>query len=272
LLNARSITTNSVAISVKRQLSKGANRMIREEYRRLFVAAGVAVTIGATALRAQEFGYFGNIAPPFWASLDPAWTTCGSGVAQSPVDFGRITLLSRQARKLPVAYGPTTGEIFNNGHTIEVETEGANVLTLDGLDYELEQFHFHTPSEHRFEGRGFDMEMHLVHRSLAGVTAVVGIFVKRGLSSGPLSVVFQNLPAVDAPLNTRTPLPGFDLRAFLPATQANYRYAGSLTTPPCTEGVHWLVLEGALTVSDEDLAQFTRRIAFNARSVQRGTR
>jgi carbonic anhydrase len=246
--------------------------MIRERFRPMIFAAALAATLGATAVGAQEFGYFGNIAPPFWATLDPAWVTCGIGAVQSPIDFGRITLLGRQWRSLPVAYGPTTGEIFNNGHTIEVETEGVNVLTLDGIDYELQQFHFHTPSEHRFEGRGFDMELHLVHKSADGVNAVVGVFLTRGLSSGPLSVVFQNLPAVDAPLNTKTPLPPFDLRAFLPASAANYRYVGSLTTPPCSEGVQWLLLKDVLTVSDEDLAQFTRRIAFNARPVQRESR
>jgi carbonic anhydrase len=80
--------------------------------------------------------------------------------------------------------------------------------------------------------------------------------------------VFANLPDVDAPLNTKTPLPPFNLRSFLPSSLTNYRYVGSLTTPPCTEGVHWVVLEDIMTVSDEDLAQFTRRIAFNARLVQ----
>jgi carbonic anhydrase len=236
------------------------------------LSAAAVVTIAATPIQAQEFGYSGETGPPFWGVLDPAWTTCGTGQVQSPIDFGLITLLSRQSRSLPVAYGPTTGEIFNNGHTIEVEAAGSNVLTLDGVEYDLQQFHFHTPSEHRFAGRGFDMEMHLVHRSAAGNTAVVGLFLKRGPTSGALSVVFENLPDVDAPLNTKMPLPPFDLRAFLPVSHANYRYTGSLTTPPCTEGVRWVVLKDLLTVSDEDLAQFTRRIAFNARLVQRESR
>lgn len=243
-----------------------------KRFSNLVLVAVAVVAMGAVPARAQEFGYFGDVAPPYWATLDAAWTTCGTGTVQSPIDFGRVTLLSRQSRTLPVDYGPTTGEIFNNGHTIEVEAEGDNVLTLDGVAYELQQFHFHTPSEHRFEGQGYDMEMHLVHKSAAGVNAVVGIFLKRGLSSGALSLVFQNLPAVGAPLNTKTPLPPFDLRAFLPDSETNYRYDGSLTTPPCTEGVHWLVLKDVLTVSDEDMAQFTRRIAFNARLVQRESR
>jgi carbonic anhydrase len=230
------------------------------------------LTFSATTVRAQEFGYSGNIGPAFWGSLSPAWTACGTGQEQSPIDFGRVTLLSRRARQLPVAYGPTAGDIFNNGHTIEVSVAGNNVLTLGGVEYELEQFHFHTPSEHRFENQGFDMEMHLVHKSAAGGNAVVAVFLKRGVTSGPLSVVFENLPAVDAPLNTRTALPPFDLRAFLPSSQENYRYTGSLTTPPCTEGVQWVVLKEVLTVSDEDMAQFTRRIAFNARLVQRSSK
>jgi carbonic anhydrase len=219
--------------------------------------------------RAQEFGYFGELGPAHWATLDPAWAICGSGTIQSPVDFGRRTLHRSRSRRLSVDYGPTTGEIFNNGHTIEVETEGVNVLTLGDVEYELDQFHFHTPSEHRSAGRGFDMEMHLVHKSAAGDTAVVGMFLQRGGSSGALSTVFENLPAVDAELNTKTVLPPFDLRSFLPQSLTNYRYVGSLTTPGCTEGVHWVVLEDIVTVSDEDMAQFARRISFNARFVQR---
>jgi carbonic anhydrase len=238
------------------------------------ITTGVILVLMSTAtvVRGQEFGYFGDIGPAFWAELSLDWATCGTGEMQSPITFGPQTLLAKQSRRLPASYGQTTGEIFNNGHTIEVETEGNNVLTLDGVEFELQQFHFHTPSEHRFLGHGFDMEMHLVHKSAAGDTAVVGVYLNRGPTSGPLAVVFQNLPAVDAPLNTKTPLPPFDLGTFLPHSKTNYRYLGSLTTPPCSEGVRWIVLKDTLTVSDEDLAQFTRRIAFNARFVQRSSR
>ena len=237
-------------------------------------AIGIAIILlsAPQPARGQEFGYFGELGPAFWATLNSAWVTCGSGDIQSPIDVGRLTLLTDRSRRLSIDYGHTTGEIFNNGHTIEVATEGVNVLTLGGVEYQLDQFHFHTPSEHRFAGLGFDMEMHLVHKSTAGDTAVVGMFLKRGGSSGSLSTVFGNLPAVDAPLNTRTALPPFDLRSFLPDSLTNYRYLGSLTTPPCTEGVHWVVLEEVGTVSDEDMAQFARRIAFNARLVQRRLR
>jgi carbonic anhydrase len=236
------------------------------------IGAAVILVAAPAGARAQEFTYFGDSGPAHWGALSAAWEACGIGTIQSPIDFGRRTLHSSRSRRLSLDYGHTTGEIFNNGHTIEVATEGANVLMLGGVEYELDQFHFHTPSEHRFAGRGFDMEMHLVHKSAAADTAVVGMFLRRGGSSGQLATVFENLPDVDAPLNTKTPLPPFNLRSFLPESLTNYRYLGSLTTPPCTEGVHWVVLEDIMTVSDEDMAQFTRRIAFNARPVQRGSK
>lgn len=237
------------------------------------VLCGLACVLGVSqVVQAQEFGYLGDVGPAYWSQLSPEWGTCGSGDIQSPIDFGRLTLQTTRVRRLPIEYGPTTGEIFNNGHTIEVETEGDNVLMLDGVTYDLVQFHFHTPSEHRFNDDGFDMEMHLVHKSAAGDNAVIGVFLRRGPSSGALAAVFEHLPALDAPLNTKTALPPFDLRTFLPASPIHYRYVGSLTTPPCTEGVQWLVLESVQTVSDEHMAQFGERLSFNARLVQRTTR
>jgi hypothetical protein len=109
---------------------------------------------------AQTFGYFGPIGPGFWSDLNPAaWGACNSGTLQSPVNLGHLPIRPN----LEIDYGTTTGEIFNNGHTIEVETEGANSLILDGVVFELTQFHLHTPSEHRVLGFGYDMEMHLAH-------------------------------------------------------------------------------------------------------------
>ena len=190
---------------------------------------------------------------------------------QSPIDFGKLTLLTKLRRKpVPVEYERSTGQIFNNGHTIEIETEGHNVLDLDGVEYELQQFHFHGLSEHTFDGQGSDMELHLVHKSAAGVNAVVGVLMVRGASSGALAPIFAQLPN---DLNVQHPLPApFNPGNFLPANRAYYRYEGSLTTPPCTEGVHWVVLKDPITVSSEDLAQFHERIHFNARPVQRFSR
>ena len=111
------------------------------------VVAGIAELSGAVS--AQTFGYFGAEGPPFWGELSRDWSACGGGKIQSPVDF-RLPH-PPQPRKLSLAYGDTTGEILNNGHTIEVETEGRNILTLAGVAYQLKQFHFHSVSEHRVD-------------------------------------------------------------------------------------------------------------------------
>ena len=150
---------------------------------------------------------------------------------------------------------------------MEVETEGENELELGGVVYRLVQFHFHNPSEHRFDGEGADMELHLVHRSDAGQLAVVGVLMTRGPSSGALSLVFDHLPSA---IGVREELPAaFNPRDLLPRSLVHYRYAGSLTTPPCTEGVRWVVLEQAISVSDEDMARFAAQVNFNARPIQR---
>jgi carbonic anhydrase len=129
------------------------------------------------------------------------------------------------------------------------------------------QFHFHTASEHRVNGRGFDMELHLVHTTADGSNAVIGVFLKRGRSSRALAPIFESLPD---DVNVHHPLDSpFDPASFLPRSRAHYRYVGSLTTPPCTEGVQWVVMSEPVTVSDEDMAQFAERIHFNARPVQR---
>jgi len=221
----------------------------------------------ASSSFAQSFGYFGEIGPDFWSELNEDYFACSSGELQSPVDLGK----QRVYPHLKVNYdAATTGQIFNNGHTIEVETEGNNTLWLDGKPYELAQFHFHTASEHRVKGRGYDMELHLVHRSDDGENAVIGVFLKRGDSSGALAPIFMSLPEIGGELNTMEELADpFDPLSFLPASRKHYRYLGSLTTPPCTEGVKWVVMLKPVTVLDEDMAQFAARISFNARYTQR---
>ena len=231
----------------------------------------VGLTAGFCALPAlsggQEWGYRGELGPDFWSSLSPDWAACGSGEVQSPVNI--VTPL-KTSYQLRVSYGESTGEIFNNGHTVEVEvTSGTNTLVLDGVAYTLSQFHFHSPSENRMNDRGYDMEMHLVHTSATGTNAVLAVFLKRGPSSGALGQIFAELPGI-AEQNVHYEIEeAFNPENFLPQYRANHRFVGSLTTPPCTEGVQWVVLRKPVTVSDEDMAQFAAQIDFNARYAQR---
>jgi carbonic anhydrase len=228
----------------------------------------IGILVAPSDGAAQSFGYFGNLGPGFWGQLSPAWGTCATGHVQSPVDFTKLADHPAPTRMLSIDYDlKTKGAIFNNGHTIEVETDGSNSLTLDGIAYRLVQFHFHTASEHRVRSRGFDMELHLVHASEAGANAVIGVFLTRGRSSGALAPIFKSLPndiKVEHPLDS-----SFDPAALLPTSRAHYRYVGSLTTPPCTEGVQWVVMSNPVTISDEDMAQFAERIHMNARPIQR---
>ena len=243
------------------------NTPTASKYRTIVMVAALALTVAAAAAQ-SEFKYFGPEGPPSWGHLDPSWSACGVGKAQSPVDFAKTTLVSHLLRKpVTVDYASSTGQIFNNGHTIEVETEGRDALELDGVAYELQQFHFHAPSEHTFGGQGTDMELHLVHKSAAGVNAVLAVMLERGTTSGALAPLFAELPD---DLNVKHHLAApFNPRSFLPANREHYRYEGSLTTPPCSEGVHWVVLKDPVTVSSDDLARFHERSHFNARPVQR---
>ena len=236
--------------------------------------AMVTIVWGALALPAQvqDFGYSGEIGPEHWADLRPEWGTCSTGQEQSPVDLGGVARRLRRSARPVIDYPPTRGKIFNNGHTIEVETEGEDALTLDGERYRLVQLHFHSPSEHTVQGRGYDMEMHLVHRSDAGRIAVLGIFLQRGPDSGAFDAIGEALPDdIDVRHAIEDPL---DLRTLLPATVSSSirRYAGSLTTPPCSEDVSWLVATEPVLISDELMARFVERVRYNARFVQRFVR
>jgi carbonic anhydrase len=230
-------------------------------------AAASVLMVSSTGALAQEFGYLGEIGPSHWSELNPAeWAACNAGGSQSPVNLrnpGQLELLD-------VSYSESTGKIFNNGHTVEIEVEsGVNTLVLDGVAYELVQFHFHTPSEHRRGGRGFDMELHLVHKSAAGVNAVIGVFLRRGSNSGALTPIFAELPDI-VDENVKYEIEDtFNPGDFLPRRTDHTRYVGSLTTPPCTEGVQWVVMTQPAEVSDEDLAQFAAQVNFNARYTQR---
>ena len=218
-------------------------------------AAGFTLGLGLAPVvaSAQEFGYRGEIGPAYWDTLNPDWAACGNGEIQSPVDLRS----QRTYPRLDASYSESTGRIFNHGQSVEVEVDsGANTLILDGVAYELAQFHFHTGSERCVDSRGYDMELHLVHKSAAGANAAVGVFLRRGSDSDALAPVFAALPDIEAE-NVKYELDdAFDPTDFLPASKAHYRYVGSLTTPPCTEGVQWVVMKEPVTVSDEDIAQF----------------
>ena len=139
---------------------------------------------------------------------------------------------------------------------------------MGGVAYRLDQYHFHSPSEHTVDGKHFPMEMHLVHKSADGKLAVVGVFIAEGAHNRAFDPVWANLPAQKG-VETHYPAVKVDVDALLPAARTSYRYDGSLTTPPCSEGVSWIVMTTPIELSSEQVAAFTRLIKDNNRPVQK---
>jgi carbonic anhydrase len=210
-----------------------------------------------------EFGYSGANGPAQWASLDEEWAACADATAQSPIDLTGATSASLPDLEFHYATGPL--ELENNTHTVlATETPGSSV-TVDGHEYDLVQFHFHEGSEHTVDGRRYAGELHLVHTDADGATAVVGVLLEEGAANPALSAYFDALPATTG---AEVEVDDFDTSALLPADHRSFRYTGSLTTPPCTEGVSWFVLTTPVQASAEQLAAFRTVVAENDRPVQ----
>jgi carbonic anhydrase len=168
---------------------------------------------------------------------------------------------------LSVSYRPSAVNIFNNGHTVQVNYDQGSSIVVDGTTYNLVQFHFHTASEHAIAGAHMPMEIHFVHRNAEGGLAVVGVLLKGGAENAAYAPVLQNLPAQEsqpAPVAGAT----VDAAALLPAQRSYWRYNGSLTTPPCSEGVKWLVMSTPVELSDAQIAAFTAIFKNDERPVQ----
>ena len=219
---------------------------------------------GGTAPGAASWGYGPLDGPARWATLDPAFAACDLGREQSPIDLTG----GRRVDLTPVEfdYPRTRFAVENTGRTIQVNPDPGSGIVLDGVRYALQQFHFHHGSEHTVDGARLPLEMHLVHRSDQGTLAVVGVLFRVGAANAGLAPVWACLPA--APGGTAVPSGRLDLSALLPAGRTTWRYRGSLTTPPCTEGVAWVVLAEPLTLSAAQIDAFAALYPNNRRPVQ----
>ncbi|GAP37089.1 carbonic anhydrase [Piscinibacter sakaiensis] len=223
-------------------------------------AAGAAAAHGGEL----HWAYQGDGGPQAWGRLKPEFETCASGRRQSPIDIRDGFRLQLE----PVAfdYRPSAVRVIDNGHTVQVNVASGNVIEVGGRRYELQQFHFHRPSEERVDGRQYDMNVHLVHKDAEGRLAVVAVLLARGAAQPLIQTVWNNLPLEKGEeQRVRDPL---DLTALLPVDRRYFTYMGSLTTPPCTEGVLWMVMKTPVEVSDEQIGIFSRLYPMNARPVQ----
>ena len=211
-----------------------------------------ALLLSPTAFAATtHWEYSGEAGPAKWASLTPEYGQC-AGSNQSPDNLTGMV----EAKLAPLQFHYQTGgkTLVNNGHTIQVNYAPGSTLELDGMRFELKQFHFHAPSENLIEGKSYPLEGHLVHANDRGELAVVAVMFEPGRANAALSLAWQVLPAKAGESHgLKEPVSAEQL---LPAKRDYYRFSGSLTTPPCSEGVRWLVMKEPVQVSQAQIDAF----------------
>lgn len=226
---------------------------------------GLPALAGAQTI--VPWGYQGKTGPLLWGKLNPAYEACSKGHEQSPVDL-RGARLNKALEPIQFHYiaGPVT--LVNNGGTIEVQVDPGSYIVANGVRYDLVEYQFRHPSEHAFKNKLFDMEVDLVHRSADGKMAIVGILlsVDQGVPDATMATLWAHLPAKPGTSARITDMvnPG----GLLPSDRGYWTYTGSLTWPPCTEGVLWNVFEQPVSISRSQLSAFTSLFRMNTRPLQ----
>ena len=240
---------------------------------KILMSVSLTACFTSTAFASTEthWSYTGHEGPEYWGSLKPAYSVCASGKNQSPINLTGFI----EADLTPIEFNYLAGghEVVNNGHTIQVNFKAGSSISLNGHEYDLKQFHFHAPSENLIEGKSYPMEAHLVHADKQGKLAVVALMIEQGSENKELKEAWRKMPNTisASALNTL-----INAASIVPGNQAYYRFNGSLTTPPCSEGVTWLVMKQAIMVSKEQIDKFSHVVhhpnnrpvqAINARTV-----
>ncbi|HCB01254.1 MAG TPA: hypothetical protein DEP19_02630 [Anaerolineae bacterium] len=208
--------------------------------------------IGACAPQSQSphWTYEGEEGPQHWGELDDSYAVCGTGTHQSPIDISAPS--EQDLANIVFHYESSQVNIFNNGHTVQVNYDAGSYIELDSVRYDVLQFHYHAPSEHTVDGKEFPAELHIVHKNAEGKLAVVGILLEEGSQNEAYQPFIENLPKQKSDAQDA----GVSINAndLLPSIQTTFRYSGSLTTPPCSEGVSWLLMTTPVEVSSEQLS------------------
>jgi carbonic anhydrase len=229
----------------------------------------MAMIINASSVAAEGHGahwdYKGNGRPSHWGELDKEFETCKLGNEQSPVDIRTNATQKTDLPAITTSYTASSGELVNNGHTIQINLANAGSASVPSGSYKLLQFHFHTPSEEKINGKSFPLVAHLVHKNEAGNLAVIGVLFEEGKENPALKEIFSHLPTQPS----KQPLKNeFNASDLLPKNMGYYAYKGSLTTPPCSEGVAWQVLKTPVELSKGQIQAFQKVFRMNARPVQ----
>ncbi len=228
----------------------------------LTILASLALFVNAPLLCASEqaphWSYEGEEGPEHWGEIAELYRMCSEGMNQSPIDL--TVDVHAGLPELVFDYHSSNLREINNGHTIQQNVQPGSYLTITGRDkrYELKQFHFHSPSEHKIDGRSYAMELHFVHVSDTGALAVVGVMIDEGDEHPVLNKLWTWMPE-NAGETSEQPI-GIEETNLLPPTREYFAYSGSLTTPPCSEGVAWIVLKNPIEASAEQIARFKERM------------
>ncbi|RZA32466.1 MAG: carbonic anhydrase family protein [Lysobacteraceae bacterium] len=226
--------------------------------------AEAAIAAANKPKNGTHWSYEGEYGPANWSNINSAWAKCNTGKRQSPIDLRDGIKVDLE--QIAFDYRPTSFSEIDNGHTIQVTVGGGNFLTVGNTAYELQQFHFHRPSEERINGRGTEMVIHFVHRSFEGKLLVLAVLLERGKANPMIQTVWNNLPLEK--LQAVSPSILLDPTEGLPEKREYFTYMGSLTEPPCTEDVLWIVMKQTMQASPAQMALFSRLYPLNARPAQ----
>ena len=200
-----------------------------------------------------HWGYEGDASPSHWAELNKKFFMCKEGTNQSPINLSNF--IEATLPPIEFNYHLVSTEMLDNGHTEQINVKHNSSINIDGIKFELKQFHFHTPSENNINGKAFPLEAHFVHASKDGHLAVVAVMFEKGEANEALTELWRNMPTHTGEHHA---IHAKHLDALLPENRDYYRFNGSLTTPPCTEGVRWLVMKDNITISKKQLALFQK--------------
>jgi carbonic anhydrase len=232
------------------------------------IAAGLQLSAGfLQAQSAEHWSYTGSSGPKSWGTLEKDYAACGQGKSQSPIDIRDDAAKPTDLPAIQFDYRTVPLKIIDNGHSIQVNYAPGSSITLDGQRYELVQFHFHKPSEEKINGRQYPMVAHLVHKNQRGQLAVIAVLLATGPSNPLIKTLWANIPNRKE-AEAEVPAVTINAADLLPGNRTYYTFTGSLTTPPCTEGVRWLVLRNPTSVSENEVARFGDFYPMDARPVQ----
>lgn len=217
-----------------------------------------------TAHQHAHWSYEGKTGPEHWAELDEAYKLCGIGQQQSPIDIKSAEVIKKDG--LAFEYKPFAADVINNGHTIQFNTvDDTNKILLNNTEFVLKQFHIHVPSEETIDGKHADMVIHLVHADKDNNLAVVALLLNVGEENPAFNKIFNELPTdTDMKISGKQ----IDINLLLPEDKDYYSFIGSLTTPPCSEGVQWQVMKSPVTISQVQFDSIKAIVSDNNRPTQ----